>query len=297
MLAANETVAQDYFWQELPFVYRTHDNPDTEKIKKLGTFINNFGYTIHIGQDEIHPKELQKLLMKIDGTPEEALISRLTLRSMKQAKYTTVSTGHFGLATNYYCHFTSPIRRYPDMMVHRLLAHYLAGGKSEDKEYYERLCEHCSAMEVRAADAERASIKYKMVEFMLDKLNEEFDGHISGMSDWGMYVELDETHIEGMVSLREMEDDLYQFDENRYEVYGRRKGRIFTLGDAVRIRVKRADLQRRQLDFELVHDAAADSREDDVKGHAAIPVRRQSTSRPGKGGKTSRKGGKKGSKR
>lgn len=144
-----------------------------------------------------------------------------------------------------------------------------------------------------AAEAERASIKYKMVEFMQDKIGQFFDGHISGMSDWGMYVELDETHIEGMVSLREMEDDLYQFDENRYEVYGRRKGRVFTLGDAVRIRVKRADLQRRQLDFELVHDAAADSRENDVKGHAAIPVRRQSTSRPGKGGKTSRKGGKK----
>ena len=148
-----------------------------------------------------------------------------------------------------------------------------------------------------AAEAERASIKYKMVEFMQDKIGQFFAGHISGMSDWGMYVELDETHIEGMVSLREMEDDLYQFDENRYEVYGRRKGRVFTLGDAVRIRVKRADLQRRQLDFELVHDAAADSRENDVKGHAAIPVRRQSTSRPGKGGKTSRKGGKKGSKR
>jgi ribonuclease R len=183
------------------------------------------------------------------------------------------------------------------MMVHRLLARYLEGGKSADRDTFEKLCVHASEREVIAAEAERASIKYKMVEFMQDKIGQFFDGHISGMSDWGMYVELDETHIEGMVSLREMEDDLYQFDENRYEVYGRRKGRIFTLGDAVRIRVKRADLQRRQLDFELVHDAAADSREDDVKGHAAIPVRRQSTSRPGKGGKTSRKGGKKGSKR
>ena len=144
-----------------------------------------------------------------------------------------------------------------------------------DRDTFEKLCVHASEREVIAAEAERASIKYKMVEFMQDKIGQFFDGHISGMSDWGMYVELDETHIEGMVSLREMEDDLYQFDENRYEVYGRRKGRIFTLGDAVRIRVKRADLQRRQLDFELVHDAAADSREDDVKGHAAIPVRRQ----------------------
>ena len=215
----------------------------------------------------------------------------------RQAFYSTDNIGHYGLAFPYYTHFTSPIRRYPDMMVHRLLARYLEGGKSADRDTFEKLCVHASEREVIAAEAERASIKYKMVEFMQDKIGQFFDGHISGMSDWGMYVELDETHIKGMVSLREMEDDLYQFDENRYEVYGRRKGRVFTLGDAVRIRVKRADLQRRQLDFELVHDAAADSRENDVKGHAAIPVRRQSTSRPGKGGKTSRKGGKKGSKR
>ena len=171
---------------------------------------------------------------------------------MAKATYSTDNIGHYGLAFDYYTHFTSPIRRYPDMMVHRLLAHYLAGGKSEDKEYYERLCEHSSAMEVRAADAERASIKYKMVEFMLDKVGQEFDGHISGITEWGIYVELEETKIEGMVALRDMTDDFYLFDEENYSVRGKDHGRTFTLGDEVRIRVLRADLHRKQLDFLLV---------------------------------------------
>ena len=180
---------------------------------------------------------------------------------MAKATYSTDNIGHYGLAFDYYTHFTSPIRRYPDIMVHRLLAHYLAGGKSEDKEYYERLCEHSSAMEVRAADAERASIKYKMVEFMLDKLDQEFDGHISGITEWGIYVELEDTKIEGMVALRDMTDDFYVFDEENYAVRGREHKRTFTLGDEVRIRVTRADLQRKQLDFDLVASYDFDTKE------------------------------------
>ena len=282
----------------MPFIYRVHEEPEPEKRDAFLQYIQRLGIVLPGGPArEFTAKDMQWILAKAEEKGCAEIVSMMMLRTMNHAYYTTKKTSHFGLASRHYTHFTSPIRRYPDMMVHRLLARYLEGGKSADRDTFEKLCVHASEREVIAAEAERASIKYKMVEFMQDKIGQFFDGHISGMSDWGMYVELDETHIEGMVSLREMEDDLYQFDENRYEVYGRRKGRIFTLGDAVRIRVKRADLQRRQLDFELVHDAAADSREDDVKGHAAIPVRRQSTSRPGKGGKTSRKGGKKGSKR
>ena len=258
MLIANETVAQDYFWQELPFVYRTHENPDTEKIKKLGTFINNFGYSIHIGQDEIHPKELQKLLQKIEGTPEEALISRLTLRSMKQAKYTTMSTGHFGLATNYYCHFTSPIRRYPDLQIHRIIKDNLRGRMNEKKiEHYNSIlpevAKHSSEMERRADEAERETDKLKKVEYMEERLGQVFEGVISGVQEWGFYVELPNT-IEGLVHVTTLTDDFYHYEEATYELVGEATNKRYKLGQKIKVMAVSTDKILRTIDFRLVRD-------------------------------------------
>ena len=260
MLIANETVAQDYFWQELPFVYRTHENPDAEKIKKLGTFINNFGYTIHIGQDEVHPKELQKLLMKIDGTPEEALISRLTLRSMKQAKYTTINTGHFGLATNYYCHFTSPIRRYPDLQIHRIIKDNLRGRMNTGKiDHYEKIlpevAKHSSEMERRADEAERETDKLKKVEYMEERIGQVFEGVISGVTEWGFYVELPNT-IEGLVHVTTLTDDYYHYQEATYEMVGEATNRRYKLGQKVKVMVMGTDQLLRTIDFRVVREDA-----------------------------------------
>ena len=260
MLIANETVAQDYFWQELPFVYRTHENPDAEKIKKLGTFINNFGYTIHIGQDEVHPKELQKLLMKIDGTPEEALISRLTLRSMKQAKYTTMNTGHFGLATNYYCHFTSPIRRYPDLQIHRIIKDNLRGRMNAGKiDHYEKIlpevAKHSSEMERRADEAERETDKLKKVEYMEERIGQVFEGVISGVTEWGFYVELPNT-IEGLVHVTTLTDDYYHYQEATYEMVGEATNRRYKLGQKVKVMVMSTDRLLRTIDFRVVREDA-----------------------------------------
>ena len=256
MLIANETIAEDFFWQEIPFVYRTHDNPDEEKIKKLAIFINNFGYSIKLGQEDIHPKELQKLLIKVEDTPEEALISRLTLRSMKQAKYTVANTGHFGLSAKYYCHFTSPIRRYPDLQIHRIIKENLSGKLGEKRiNHYEKIlyevADHSSRTERRADESEREVEKLKKVEYMLEHIGETFEGVISGVTSWGMYVELPNT-VEGMIRVSEMQDDYYIYDEEHYQMVGEHTRKIYKLGQKVKVEVVNADKIMRTIDFALV---------------------------------------------
>lgn len=257
MLAANETVAEDFFWQEIPFVYRSHENPDPDKLLKLGTFINNFGYSIHIGQDEVHPKELQKLLGKIEGSEEEDLIARLTLRSMKQAKYTVGCEGHFGLATKYYCHFTSPIRRYPDLQIHRIIKETLRGRMNEDRRsHYDRIlpevAKQSSEMERRAEEAERETNKLKKVEYMEEHTGEIFEGVISSITAWGMYVELPNT-VEGLVHIASLDDDYYFFQESTYELIGEHTNKHYKLGQRVYVTVSGTDRVQRTIDFKLVH--------------------------------------------
>ena len=258
MLAANETVAEDYFWQSLPFLYRTHDNPDPEKMKQLGTFIHNFGYFIRLQQGEIHPKELQKLLDKIEGTPEEVLLSRLTLRSMKQAKYTTLCSGHFGLAARYYTHFTSPIRRYPDLQIHRIIKEILKGGLGNKRvSHYEAILPgvamQTSALERRAEEAERETDKLKKCEYMSRFIGQEFDGVVSGVTNWGLYVELPNT-VEGLVRISELRDDYYIFDEQHYELVGEMTKKTFKLGQTIRVQVVSTDRLLRTVDFILPRD-------------------------------------------
>jgi len=258
MLIANETVAQDYFWQEVPFMYRSHEAPDAERVKKLAAFIANFGLSIRGMREDIHPKELQKLLAQIAGTPQEDLISRLTLRSMKRAKYTAECLGHFGLAAQYYCHFTSPIRRYPDLQIHRIIKDCLRGRMNEKKrQHYEKLlpgaAKQSSEMERRADEAERETDKLKKTEYMKAHIGEVFEGVISSITSWGMYVELPNT-IEGMVHVTAMRDDYYHYIESTYEMTGERTGRSFKLGQFVRVRCTGADKFLRTVDFELADD-------------------------------------------
>ena len=257
MLLANRRVAEfcaKAHGKERTMIFRVHDIPNSDKFERFRTFILRFGHIFKssIEKGNAAAKELNKLLASIKGKAEENVVSTLAIRSMAKAVYTTDNIGHYGLAFPYYTHFTSPIRRYPDMMVHRLLQRYLDGKRSADKDMHESLCVRCSEREVIAAEAERASIKYKMVEFMADKIGEEFDGHISGMSEWGIFVELEDSIVEGMMLMRDIPGDYYQFDEERYEVFGHSTGQVFTIGDKVRIRVKSADLRRRLLDFEFV---------------------------------------------
>lgn len=258
MLIANETVAEDYFWQEIPFLYRCHDNPEPEKMIKLGIFISNFGYGLKTGDYDIHPKEIQKLLNRIEGTPEEALISRLTLRSMKQAKYQASCTGHFGLAAQYYCHFTSPIRRYPDLQIHRIIKENLRGGLSEKRiKHYNSILpevgEQTSRTERRADEAERETEKLKKAQYMSKHIGEEFEGVVSGITQYGMYVELPNT-IEGMIHVASLKDDYYYYDEEHYEMVGEKSNNKYKLGQKLMIRVLGIDMMKRTIDFELVEE-------------------------------------------
>lgn len=285
MLLANLTVAESVGKtpagkKAKTFVYRVHDNPDPEKIGNLALIASRFGYKLATdGSSREVNRSVNRLLRDVKGKGEENMLSILAIRSMAKAVYTTDNVGHYGLAMPYYTHFTSPIRRYPDMMVHRLLAKYAEGGRSVDKIKLEDECRHDSDMEQLAANAERASIRYKQVEFMQDRLGEIYDGLISGVTEWGFYVELDESMCEGLVPIRDLADDYYDFDEKNYCLIGRRHGVRYTLGDRVKVQVARADLDRKQLDFALIDDKGNPNKPIEVRN----PGKRHEPQKHGKG--------------
>lgn len=264
MLLANETVAQHFYWLEIPFVYRTHDNPDPDKINQLGIFISNFGLGIKTAKEEIHPKEIQKLLGKVEGTPEEALISRLALRSMKQARYSIDCTGHFGLACSYYCHFTSPIRRYPDLQIHRIIKEHLRERLKEERIMHyaailPQVADQSSKLERRAETAERETDKLKKTEYMEEHIGERFEGVISGITGWGIYVELPNT-VEGLIHVSDLKGDYFYYDEANYEMVGRDSGKKYKLGQRLSILVAKTDRFNRTVDF-VEDDAEEDGDE------------------------------------
>ena len=270
MLLANKEVATFIYSKRdgkkpegsTTFVYRTHDNPDPEKLESFSKFASRFGHQVSL--DGLVSKSLNNLMTKIEGKPEQNVLEQLAIRSMAKAKYTTEPKGHFGLAFPHYTHFTSPIRRYPDVMVHRLLWQYLEGAKSQDKEAYESKCVHSSEREKRAADAERASIKYKQVEFMRSMMGETFEGIVSGVTEWGIYVEIVETKCEGMIRMADLEDDYYEFDEKQFAAVGRNNKNVITLGDKLHVVVSRTDIDRRTIDLLLVTEKSISPWQADV---------------------------------
>ncbi|WP_304509250.1 ribonuclease R [Anaerotignum sp.] len=253
MLVCNETVAENAFWQEIPFMYRTHLEPDEEKLQRMEQFIRGFGYHVRKKDGEIHPREIQRVLLEAEGTEQERIITRMVLRSMMQARYSADNLGHFGLAAKYYCHFTSPIRRYPDLQIHRLLKKMLHGemGETQIREYHKQMpdrAKHCSMRERIADDAERDTEQLKKVEYMEDKIGQAFEGIISGVTNWGIYVELPNT-IEGMIALAMLDDDYYEFDEKNMLVFGRRSGKIYRLGDKATVVVAKVSKELGTIDF------------------------------------------------
>ena len=259
MLLANRKVAE-YVSKlgkgkhKYTFVYRAHDSPKPESLANFAKFAERFGYKINTKSDKETAKSLNFLMEDVEGKKEQNVLTQLAIRSMAKAIYTTKTSSHYGLAFDHYTHFTSPIRRYPDVMVHRLLFHYLNGGQSANAEHYEELCKHSSQMEKKAADAERASVKYKQAEYLRDQVGNVFSGVISGVTEWGMYVEIIENKCEGMIRLRDISDDFYTLDEKNYAIIGQRKKKVYQLGDEVKIRVKNVDLSKKQIDFSLVQD-------------------------------------------
>ena len=259
MLLANETVAEfigkpGKGRTKKTFVYRIHEQPDPEKLQNFSTFISRFGYKMRLdGKNSDISKDINKLLDSVQGKPEENLVETLAIRSMQKARYSTDNVGHYGLAMDFYTHFTSPIRRYPDVMVHRLLERYLSGGRSAIKDKYEEYCQHCSEMELVAANAERSSVKYKQVEFLSDKIGKVYDGVVSGVVEWGLYVELNENKCEGLVPIRDLDDDYYDYDDKNYCLTGRRTKRTYRLGDPITVKIAQANLERKQIDFALIN--------------------------------------------